>query len=209
MFSSGIIDICHRMLFGTPGTMANVPMINNVNSVSHRLHHSIVSWFTLKHSLNFIFVQTTTDPTDPSQNLSLLQYVNSKFPHHQLNRDNPTNAASTQALQKYFTSQQNQLQPKYEVRTARNVHIFDEKLGNIVRRSKLTFVFRSFYLSFRTEFLKMVHVQVDISRHYVRLKRLYHRHKWIIVFMFKQIQCHKSQWIHWHRKHRWRWEMFS
>ena len=68
---------------------------------------------------------------DPSQNLSLLQYVNSKLPQHSLNRDNLNNAATTQALHKYFASQQYQLKPKYEVRTARNVHIFDETLGNV------------------------------------------------------------------------------
>ena len=131
----GIIDICHRMLFGTPGTMANVPMLNPANAVSHRLHHSIVSDGDRRRRMQSLPIQSTNDPTDPSQNLSLLQYVNSKFPHHQLNRDNPNNAASTQALQKYFTSQQNQLQPKYEVRTARNVHIFDEKLGNMVSKA--------------------------------------------------------------------------
>jgi predicted acetyltransferase len=64
---------------------------------------------------------------DPTRNLSLMQYVDSKLPNAHLARHHKTSGASAQALQQYFASQQS----KYEVRSTRNVHIFDEKLGNV------------------------------------------------------------------------------
>ena len=40
---TGIVDMCHRMLFGTSGTMANVPLVTNTNAVLHGQHHNVVS----------------------------------------------------------------------------------------------------------------------------------------------------------------------
>lgn len=72
-----------------------------------------------------------------------MQYVDSKLPAAQLARHHRTNGASAQALQQYFSTQQS----KYEVRTARNVHIFDEKLGNVCHKNKfIVLFFSSFYL---------------------------------------------------------------
>jgi hypothetical protein len=40
----GIVDMCHRMLFGTTGTMANLPLTNNGIATSQgQQHHSMVS----------------------------------------------------------------------------------------------------------------------------------------------------------------------
>lgn len=78
-----------------------------------------------------VVVQAPNEPMDPSQNLSLLQYVNSKLPQAQTHRETLINPPTSQTLQKYFASQQYQLKPKYEVRTARNVHIFDETQGSV------------------------------------------------------------------------------
>ncbi|CAF3896980.1 unnamed protein product [Rotaria sp. Silwood2] len=111
----GIVDMCHRMLFGTPGTMANLQLKSNGIGPLHGQHQST----------------TQIDVNDLSQNLSLLQYVGSKLPNAHLSRHHTNNTTSAQALQQYFSNQQHQLQPKYEVRATRNVHIFDEKLGNI------------------------------------------------------------------------------
>ncbi len=68
---------------------------------------------------------------DPSQNLSLLQYVGSKLPNGHSNRFPTTNGVSTQSLQQYFTSQQHPIQPKYEVRPTRNVYNPDERHSNV------------------------------------------------------------------------------
>lgn len=35
--------MCHRVLFGTSGTMANLPLTNNLISGSHVQHHNMVS----------------------------------------------------------------------------------------------------------------------------------------------------------------------
>ncbi|CAF4317967.1 unnamed protein product, partial [Didymodactylos carnosus] len=68
----GIIDMCHRLLFGTPGTIANLPLAPNY-------HNNM----------------PPIDMTDATHNLSLLQFVgSSKLPP---NRYNGTNA-----LQQYF-----------------------------------------------------------------------------------------------------------
>ncbi|CAF3548920.1 unnamed protein product [Rotaria sordida] len=112
----GIVDMCHRMLFGTSGTMANLQLKANAIGQLHGQHQSM----------------NQNDVNDLSQNLSLLQYVGSKLPNAHLNRQVTNNTTSAQALQQYISSQQHQLQPKYEVRATRNVHIFDEKLGNII-----------------------------------------------------------------------------
>jgi hypothetical protein len=53
------------------------------------------------------------------------------MPNSQLNRYATNNGPSSQALQQYFNSQQHQMQPKFDVRTTKNVHIFSEKLGNV------------------------------------------------------------------------------
>ena len=41
--------MCHRMLFGTTGTMANLPLTNNAAAPLHGQHHSMVSTV---HSFN-------------------------------------------------------------------------------------------------------------------------------------------------------------
>jgi hypothetical protein len=35
--------MCHRVLFGTSGTMANLPLTNNIIGGSHGQHHTMVS----------------------------------------------------------------------------------------------------------------------------------------------------------------------
>jgi hypothetical protein len=35
--------MCHRVLFGTSGTMANMPLTNNIIAGSHGQHHNMVS----------------------------------------------------------------------------------------------------------------------------------------------------------------------
>ncbi|CAF3334922.1 unnamed protein product [Rotaria socialis] len=112
----GIVDMCHRMLFGTPGTMANLQLKSNgITQLQGQCQST-----------------TNIDVNDLSQNLSLLQYVGSKLPHGHLNRYHSNNTASAQALQQYFSNQQHQSQPKHEVRPTRTVQIFDEKFGNMV-----------------------------------------------------------------------------
>jgi hypothetical protein len=70
---------------------------------------------------------------DPSQNLSLGQYVNLKSATAQLNRLSSNTGTSALVLQQYINNQQQQQQSqsKYDVRGARNVYIFDEKCVNI------------------------------------------------------------------------------
>ena len=80
------------------------------------------------------------------------------------------NASSTQALQKYFASQQHQLQPKYEIRAARNVHIFDEKLGNVRNPSDIELI--AFGRLLRRCSLRVVLGQDVISRRFVRSTRI-------------------------------------
>jgi hypothetical protein len=41
--------MCHRMLFGTTGTMANLPLTSNAAAAAHAQHHSMVS---TDHSYN-------------------------------------------------------------------------------------------------------------------------------------------------------------
>lgn len=43
--NTGIIDMCHRLLYGTPGTMANVPTANNANALQHVQQHIAVIRF--------------------------------------------------------------------------------------------------------------------------------------------------------------------
>lgn len=43
MKKKGVVDMCHRVLFGTSGTMANLPLTNNLISGSHVQHHNMVS----------------------------------------------------------------------------------------------------------------------------------------------------------------------
>lgn len=35
--------MCHRLLFGTPGTMANVPITHNANAVANMQYHTAVN----------------------------------------------------------------------------------------------------------------------------------------------------------------------
>lgn len=37
--------MCHRWLFGTPGTMANVPIVNNTNPPVNAQYHAAVNKF--------------------------------------------------------------------------------------------------------------------------------------------------------------------
>jgi len=39
---TGVVDMCHRVLFGTSGTMANLPLTNPIIAPSH-VQHSVVS----------------------------------------------------------------------------------------------------------------------------------------------------------------------
>ncbi|CAF3454060.1 unnamed protein product [Rotaria sp. Silwood1] len=105
MRGMGVIDMCHRLLFGTPGTMANVPITNNTNTVTNTQYHAA----------------PPIDIAESSQNLSLVQQVGSKFPNAQLNRYIANNGASTQVFQQYFSNQQQQMQSKFENRSTRNV----------------------------------------------------------------------------------------
>ncbi|CAF3048765.1 unnamed protein product [Rotaria sp. Silwood2] len=104
MRGMGVIDMCHRLLFGTPGTMANVPIMTNVNAVTNAQYHPSVP----------------IDIADSSQNLSSVQYGGSKLPNAQLNRYITNNGASTQVFQQYFSNQQQQMQSKFETRSTRN-----------------------------------------------------------------------------------------
>ncbi|CAF0827290.1 unnamed protein product [Rotaria sordida] len=100
----GVVDMCHRLLFGTPGTMANVPITNNTNTVTNTQYHP----------------SAPIDIAESSQNLSLVQYVGSKLPNTQLNRYMANNGPSTQVFQQYFTNQQQHMQSKFETRSTRN-----------------------------------------------------------------------------------------
>ncbi|CAF1413145.1 unnamed protein product [Rotaria magnacalcarata] len=100
----GVIDMCHRLLFGTPGTMANVPMNTNMNAPANVQQH----------------IAVPIDIADSSQNLSLLQYAASKLPHGQSNRYPSNNGVSTQVFQQYFSNQQQQMHSKLETRSTRN-----------------------------------------------------------------------------------------
>ncbi|CAF0940340.1 unnamed protein product [Adineta steineri] len=119
--TSGVPDMCHRMLFGTPGTMANVPLSSNPNITIHGQHHN-----------------NQSDVGDPSQNLSLLQYVGTKLPNAQINRYTTNNGVSTQALQQYFTSQQHPLQPKYDIRTTTKVATINSQSNTRLSRYQQT-----------------------------------------------------------------------
>ncbi|CAF1520442.1 unnamed protein product, partial [Adineta ricciae] len=98
----GVVDMCHRILFGTPGTTASIPTANNNAGGQH-------------HNM------TQNELTDPIQNLSLLQYVGLKLPNSQMNRYTTNNGGATHGTQQYFTTQQHPLQPKYDLRTNKNV----------------------------------------------------------------------------------------
>jgi len=39
----GIVDMCHRVLFGTTGTMANLSLTNNIMTVAQGQNHNMVS----------------------------------------------------------------------------------------------------------------------------------------------------------------------
>ncbi len=118
--------MCHRVLFGTSGTMANLPLTNPIIAPSH-VQHSVVSISFDISFLSLNFVQTHIEGIDAPRNLSLIQYVDSKLPNAHLARSNKTNITSAQALQQYFANQQS----KYEIRSTRNAHIFDDKIGNV------------------------------------------------------------------------------
>lgn len=97
----GVIDMCHRLLFGTAGTMANVPMTTN-QPTNNQLQNLQV------------------DVGDPTQNLSLLQYVGTRLSNSQQNRYASNSNPTSQILQQYYNTQVYPNSVKYDVRTTRN-----------------------------------------------------------------------------------------
>ncbi|UJR08124.1 hypothetical protein I4U23_012400 [Adineta vaga] len=104
----GINDLCHRMLINSNGVMPNFPPPPDV----------VPDSYTQRNSMPQV------DGIDSTHNISLVQYASPKLPNTQVNRHYSTNVVSSQVFHHYFPSQQ----PKFEPRSVRNAHIFDDKI---------------------------------------------------------------------------------
>ncbi|CAF1176351.1 unnamed protein product [Adineta steineri] len=104
----GIIDLCHRMLANSSGVVPNTLAENNI----------------ITESLAQRRMTQQVEGIDTSQNISFLQYGNSKVPNTLLNRHYSVNGPSNPIIQQGFSTHTS----KFEPRMVRHIDIFNDKV---------------------------------------------------------------------------------